>query len=943
MERTEIRGGADDLFPGSAVTPNNALDIEALWQDQALGDGLTETSWQTIPVEKPRDFFRVHPDPAFRRRTEIYVHKIEGEIETSYYTLGPKMKGQLEEARPCVLVTCIYRDGSPRLWPIMFPRDGEKDNSAWTSARSAARTGIDKWVRLVWSKRGAMQQIADWLEKLGMSEYARCFAENDIDFAILGDLTDQDLEKIGVASLGHRRKFLRAIAELAGAPQAALVPQTPPIPIVAPAPPSTSAATEAAGERRYLTVLFCDLVGSTSISAGLDAEEWRDLVSAYLDAACAAVTEMGGHVAKKLGDGLMVLFGYPVAQENDAERAARAALSIQRALAGVNRKNAEAGKPALNARIGIETGAVVIDAAGEIYGDAPNIAARVQALAEPGTVVMTARVHHQVAGLFVVDERGSHELKGVPEPVTLYRLVRASGGGRRAGQRHLTPLVGREEEIAMLMRRWERARQGDGQLVMIVGEPGLGKSRLIEEFHPRLREVPHTWVEWSCSQLLQNTPLHPIADWGRQRFGGADIPAEQRLADLENTLALVKLDPAENAPLLAPLFDIPLPQERVSTLAPEELRRRQLAALINWVMAGARTQPAVLAFEDVHWSDPTTLDVLRGIAERGALAPLFVLITARPEFRPPWGVRSHHSTISLAPLDRLQVRQMVGGLAARQALSREVVDGVTERTGGVPLFIEEVTRLLLERGENGGIHAIPPTLQQSLTARLDRLGPAREVAQIGAVIGRDFSYPVLRAVAGTEDVPLQTALERLAEADILLVQGLPPESDYRFKHVLIQDAAYENLLKSRRQVLHRRVGEALRDHFAATAAAEPELLAHHFTQAGLTEAAIEWWSKAGQRSLERSALVEAVGQLRKGLALVANLPEGVARTQHELDLQIALGKAMIATKGYGAPETGDAFNRARSLCEQLERPPQLLSVLYGQWVHSGGRRLGARA
>ena len=300
--------------------------------------------------------------------------------------------------------------------------------------------------------------------------------------------------------------------------------------------------------------MFCDLVGSTSISAGLDAEEWRDLVGAYLDAASAAVTEMGGHVVKKLGDGLMALFGYPVAQENDAERAARAALSIQRALAEVNRKNASAGKPALNARIGIETGPVVVDAAGEIYGDAPNIAARVQAVAEPGTVVVTARVQRQVAGLFVAEERGSHELKGVLEPLILFRLVRASGGGRRAAPRHLTPHVGRDEEIAMLMRRWERARQGDGQLVLIAGEPGLGKSRLIEEFHARLREVPHTWGEWSCSQLLQNTPLHPIGEWGRQRFGSADVPAEKRLADLENTLALVKLDPAENVPLLAPLL-----------------------------------------------------------------------------------------------------------------------------------------------------------------------------------------------------------------------------------------------------------------------------------------------------------------------------------------------------------------------------------------------------
>ena len=762
-----------------------------------------------------------------------------------------------------------------------------------------------------------MHQIADWLKKLGLPEYGERFAENGIDVSVLPHLTDQDLKDMGVL-LGHRRKMLAAIGELSSQPAATRPPamDTPIGPAPIPTAPPTAPAVEAGGERRYLTVMFCDLVDSTGIAAKLDAEEWRDLVGAYLDAVSAEVTEMGGYVAKKLGDGLMALFGYPLAHENDAERAARAALSIQRALAELNRKNAGIGKPELKTRIGLEVGPMVVDAAGEVYGDAPNVAARVQALAEPGTVVVTARVQRQIAGLFVAEDRGSHELKGVPEPVTLFRLARASGGGRRAGQRRLTPLVGRDEEIAMLMRRWERARQGDGQLALIVGEPGLGKSRLIEEFHSRIRDTPHTWVEWNCSQLSQNTPLHPIADWGRQRFGGADVPAERQLSDLENTLALIKLDPAENVPLLAPLLDIPVPPERGPVLEPGELRRRQLAALTNWVMAGARAQPVVLTLEDLHWADPTTLDLLRGIAERGALAPLFLLLTARPEFRPSWGARSHHGVISLVPLDRHQVRRMVEELAARRGLAQEVIEGVTERTSGVPLFVEEVTRLLLERGEQRGVQAIPPTLQQSLTARLDRLGPAREVAQIAAVIGRGFSYPLVRAVAKMEGEALQAALERLAEADILLVQGLPPESEYRFKHALIQDAAYENLLKSRRQALHRRTGEVLRDQFATSAAAEPELLAHHFTQAGLTEAAIEWWGTAGQRSLARSALVEAAEQLKRALTQIVTLPATPALRREEIKLEVAFANVLALTGDL--VDGKEHYDRALAICDPAE-------------------------
>ena len=614
---------------------------------------------------------------------------------------------------------------------------------------------------------------------------------------------------------------------------------------------------------------------------------------------------------KKLGDGLVGLFGYPQAQENDAERAVRCSAShlIQRALAELNAGNVEKGAPALAARIGLESGPVVVEEAGEVFGDAPNVAARVQGVAEPGSVLVTMNVQRHVAGLFVAEDKGAHELKGVAETVRLFRIVRASGAVRRSGTRSLTPFVGREEELGVIARRWERARAGDGQLVMIVGEPGLGKSRLIEEFRARLTETPHTWVEWSASQLLQNTPLHPITEWGRQRFGGADVPAEKRLAELENTLRLIGLDAIEYAPLIAPLVDIPSPPDREAALAPEEMRRRQLAAIVTWLMAGARTQAIVLAFEDLQWADPTSIDLMRALAERGAQAPLLLLATSRPEFRPPWGLRSHHEVVSLAPLDRAQALQMVGELCSRHALSKEVIDGVSERTGGVPLFIEEVTRLLLERGEPGGLQAIPPTLQQSLAARLDRLGPAREVAQIGAVLGRDFAYALLCAVGGVDDPALQSALDRLADADLLIAEGAGPHATYRFKHALIQDAAYDSLLRSRRQALHRRAAELLRD-IPERAAGEPEVIAHHFAEVGLDDLAIEWWGKAGDQALRRSAFQESIAHLGKAIAMADKAeggkttgaaPAGASASQR-LKLQTNLGQAMMNSRGFASDE-----------------------------------------
>ncbi len=763
--------------------------------------------------------------------------------------------------------------------------------------------------------------MAGWLRGLALDQYEANFRDNKIDADVLPQLTADDLKEIGVSAVGDRRRLLAAIASLSG--------PTPSTDALASSPkPAPAKGLEISAERRPITVMFCDLVGSTSLASKLDAEDWRSLVGAYLDEAAAAVTGFGGHVLKTLGDGLMALFGYPQAQENDAERAVRAALAIQRALADLNARNARSGAPELSARIGLDSGQVVVDATGEVFGEAPNIAARVQSAAGPGSILITATVQRQTAGLFVAEDRGQHELKGVSAPMTLYRVIRASGGGRRGGARALTPLVGREEELDLLTRRWDRARKGEGQLALIVGEPGLGKSRLIEEFRIRLGDTPHTWTEWWSSQLLQNTPMHPIVEWGRMRFG-ADSSAEERLADLENTLVLIGLDPGEYAPLIAPMLDISLPEERAAKLAPEELRRRQLAAMIAWVLAGARTQPVVLAFEDLHWADPTSLDLMRALAERGAQAPLLIVATTRPEFRPPWRVRSHHSAISLSPLDHAQVARMVGELASRQALSKEVIEGVCERTGGVPLFVEEVTRLLLERGEQGGAQAIPPTLQQSLAARLDRLGPAREIAQIGAVLGRGFPHALLQAVAELDKAGLRSAVERLAEADILFIEGDGPLANYRFKHALIQDAAYESLLKRRRQELHARIAASIEARFPELVEAQPELVAHHFGEARLAEKAIPYWLSAGRLAAARSANMEAIAHLRSGLECTQALVPGASRSRFELSLQLALGGPLIATRGFASNEAEAAYQRAQVLSRELQSEADLFAALRG--------------
>jgi class 3 adenylate cyclase/tetratricopeptide (TPR) repeat protein len=777
--------------------------------------------------------------------------------------------------------------------------------------------------------------VAQWLNAIGLGQYEANFRDNKIDFDVLADLTDGDLQELGVP-LGDRRRLLRAIAELGA--QQPLTTQARPT-SAAPTPAQSFAQRDSA-ERRPITVMFCDLVGSTALAAVLDVEDWRNLLNSYLDEASKAVTGLDGHVLKMLGDGMMAVFGYPRAQENDAERAVRAALAIQRALAELAARNAARGAPELKARIGIESGPVVVEATGEVFGEAPNIAARVQAAAEPGTVLVTSTVLRQVAGLFIVEDKGAHELKGALAPMNLYRILRISGGRRRRGARLLTSFVGREEDLAILARCSKRAFAGDGQFVLIVGEPGIGKSRLVEEFRGQLAERPHSWIEWSSSQLLQNTPLHPVLGWARARFGGPEVAPERRLAELESLLAAVKLDPATHAPLLAPLVDIPIPPERLPSLSSEEIRRRQLAAMVEWAMAGARNQPLVLVLEDLQWFDPTSIDLVHALSDRCAQAPILVVATARLEFRPSWRSQPHHKVISLAPLDEAQVQRIIAELAVRRTLLADVMRRVSERTGGVPLFVEEVTRLLLERGQPGGLQAIPPTLQQSLAARLDTLGEAREVAQIGAVLGRDFTYALLRAVGGIDDPALQSALDRLADADLLISESTGSQASYRFKHALIQDAAYESLLKSSRRVLHRRAAEILVGQ-PEPAPAEPEVIAHHFTQAGLDELAIEWWSKAGDQALRRSAFQEAIAHLGKAIAMAdqsaghaARAAISKAEASQRVKLQSDYAQAVLWSKGYGADETKAAFERTSALATRAELPADGFSALFGRFLWS---------
>src|SRR5262245_14238713 len=786
-----------------------------------------------------------------------------------------------------------------------------------------------------------MKGIAEWLASIGLSEYAQRFADNGIDLSVIRDLTEQDLKDLGVL-LGHRRRILRAIAELDAA---------------APAP--TETATEPAlgdePERRHLTVMICDLVGSTALSARLDPEDMRGVIDAY-HAACARITRTyDGFLAEFRGDGILAYFGYPLANEDDAERTVRAGLDIIAAVAQLDTRAAEP----LAVRIGIASGVVVIgDFGGEgalrkhaVVGETPNLAARLQDLAEPGTIVVAASTRRLLGDLFRLRDLGQHEVKGIAAPVAAWMVEGVSASESRFEAVHtvnLTDLIGRETELDFLLERQRLAWKGEGQIVLISGEPGIGKSRLVAALAERIAGEPHTRLRYQCSPYHTNSALRPfIAQLERAAALKADDASEQRLDKLEAVLAMGASQFQAVAPLFAALLAIPFGERYpLLALSPTQQRRRTLAALLDQFEGLARRQPILLVFEDANWADATSLELLDLTVERVRQLPVLALFTFRPEFEPPWVGLPNVGTLTLGRLNRNDVESMVTRVTGGRVPPPEVMKQIVVKTDGNPLFVEELTKAVLEAGilveDAEGYRldgplpplAIPETLQDSLMARLDRLAPVKEISQISAAIGREFSYSLLRALVGSDETALKGALAQLEHAEIVFRRGELPEAVYSFKHALVRDAAYESLLKSRRQVLPGRIAETLRNKFPAIADTEPEVIAHHLTHAGLAETAVEWWGKAGERAMEGSAYMEAIAHLEKGIGLAKGLADEPAQRLMRLRLQITYAYALLHARGQTMPKTIAAFARARELATGVEDITERASAYYGLWAGS---------
>jgi class 3 adenylate cyclase/predicted ATPase len=730
-------------------------------------------------------------------------------------------------------------------------------------------------------------------------------------------------------------------------------PALPAAPLQAPSAEAAPHRSEA--ERRQITVMFCDVVDSTMLSSQLDPEDYREVIRAY-QATCAEVIQrFEGHIAQYLGDGLLVYFGYPQAHEDDVQRAVRAGLGMLEALSTLNTGLAQHQGLRLAIRVGMHTGVVVV---GEIgggsrqehlaLGETPNIAARLQGYAAPDTVVISAATAQVIQGYFLVQDCGTQTLRGVATPLRVYRVLGESGAQSRldsAATTGFTPFVGREHEVGVLRECWAQVTAGLGHVVLVRGEGGIGKSRLVQVLKDGIADTAHTRMECRCVPQYQHSALYPVIGYLEQLFTlHRDDGPDEKLRKLEAALAQHALPLPEVVPLFAGLLAIPLPaQYPPLPLTPQRQRQQTLEALLAWLLAAAAQHPLLLIVEDLHWSDPSTLEFLGLVVEHVPTARLCVLCTHRPEFQPAWVPCAHVTSLTLPRLSRSEVERLSVAVAGDKALPAELLHQVVRKTDGVPLFVEELTKMVLETSllrEHEDHYeltsalpplAIPATLHDSLMARLDRLAPVKVIAQLGATIGRQFSYELLRAVSPLEASTLQQGLRQLVEAELLYQHGSLPQATYTFKHALIQDAAYQSLLRSTRQHFHQRIAQVLAEQFPETAATQPELLAHHYTAASLCEPAIGYWQRAGRNACARSAHAEAIAHLTQGLALLATLPETVARAQQELDVQITLAQALSATKSHGAPEVEQTYARARALCAQVGETPQLFPALWGLW------------
>jgi class 3 adenylate cyclase/predicted ATPase len=788
-----------------------------------------------------------------------------------------------------------------------------------------------------------LEQASVLLQRRGRLTYRTLKREFDLDDAALEDLKFEliDGQQIAADEGGTVLvwKGVSAVVSPVGR-------VTSPSPTAEPSPIPTAAVQSVPdAERRQLTVLFCDLVGSTALSAQLDPEDYRTVVRQYQQTCTAVIQRYDGYLAQYLGDGLLVYFGYPTAHEDDARRAVRTGLEIVEAIRG------QAGQPSLQVRIGIHTGLVVVGAIGAgsrteqlALGETPNLAARLQGLAEPNTVVVSAVTHRLIEGQFECQPFGSHILKGIDTPVAVYHVQsERQGVSPLAGRTTLTPLVGREQEVGLLLDRWEQVKEGRGQVVLLSGEPGIGKSRLAYTLREHVTNDGSLLFEARCSPYHQHSALYPLIE-ALQRtlllLARQDADNE-KVEKVERALTLYNMQ--EAVPLFTTLLSLPTPAQYPSlNLTPQKQKERTLQALVRLLLAQAERHATVSVWEDLHWADPSSLEFLTSVIEQVPTTKLLLVLTFRPEFIPPWKTRSHLSQLVLNRLGKKHVEAMIVKVAERKGLPAEVIEQIRLKTDGVPLFVEEVTKTVLESGEfsesvgSGGgpsraalALGIPATLQEALLARLDRLSTARQVAQLGATVGREFSHDLIQAVAPLSEADLHAALAKLVEAEILYHRGVGEQARYLFKHALIQEASYQSLLKSTRQQYHKEIAIVLEGRFPEMRATQPELLAHHYTQAGLIEQAIPYWQQAGQKAIERSANAEAIAHLTRGLELLKTLPDTPERAQQELTLQVALGGPLVATKGFAAPDVEHVYGRARDLCQQVGETPQLFAVLMG--------------